>query len=394
MSSTKKAWIDFDLWVSVELGFAKSIGGDLKLSIDPASTSIADKTDLPSLTIAHVIDPVTVSAKVSDLKIGYQFQPSADITITENVADALLKDKTVRVSITDLVSTDLVFSSDVDVAVTTGNLKIKNLRASGVGGFTSQSNSWLGDANTSGSITFEIEKESTTASTITLSNVGVKLDRTVPVTNKEAYNVLVWGTAIAENYGLVDSANRTWKADFNTAGESVPYINIVSSPNDATSILSQEVRVTIGESYYTVNGVTYAMDAVAYINAANDSAMVPVRFVSRALGIRDEEIIWDGTTKTVTIVAPNKTIQFTAGESKMIVDGVSVNMVTANGRAITAEIKELNGLGRMYLPLRALGESLGISVTWEEATQTVVYNANANANTNASVTNTTATVAQ
>ncbi|MCL2337741.1 MAG: hypothetical protein FWC60_10000, partial [Firmicutes bacterium] len=207
LKPTEKAWIKFDLWVSIEYGFGRQ-SGDLKLSVDPSSTSLtAKEAENPaSVVIAHVKDPVEVVTTVSDLKIGYQYQTTADIQIKENFAHALLKDKTVKVSVTDLISSDMNFTNDTKIAVTSGDLKLKNIIAAGQGGFTSQSRSWLDNrsyavssnvigGDGAGSISFDIDRESTVASTITISNVAVKLDRTIPVTNKNAYQVVVWGTA-------------------------------------------------------------------------------------------------------------------------------------------------------------------------------------------------------
>ncbi|MDR2650436.1 MAG: copper amine oxidase N-terminal domain-containing protein [Clostridiales bacterium] len=388
VNQNKKATIDFDLWVSVELGFGKQTG-DLKLSIDPSSTSLTGSQEsYSSVVIAHIVDPITVTTKVSDLKIGYQYQPTADIQITENGKGYLLKNKTVRISITDLINSDMWFTPDTKVQVTSGDMKIKNVSTTGIGGFTSQSQSWLSSSNDTASIAFDIERESSAASTVTISNVAVKLDRTVPVTNKQSYQAIVWGTAVAENFGLTsdDSTHgkRTWKADFNTAGIYSPYINVISSPNDQGSILSQEVRVTIGENYYTVNGTSYSMPAAAYISAASHSTLVPLRFVANAFGLRDEnQIVWDDTNKTATIFAPSRTVQFTLNKSTMIVDGVSITMFSPDNLPVMAEIKG----DRMYIPFRALGQAFGVPVTWDTATQTAIYNEGANTNTNAAVTN-------
>ncbi|MDR1560049.1 MAG: copper amine oxidase N-terminal domain-containing protein, partial [Clostridiales bacterium] len=398
VNQNKKATIDFDLWVSVELGFGKQTG-DLKLSIDPSSTSLTgDQEAYSSVVIAHIVDPITVTTKVSDLKIGYQYQPTADIQITENGGGYLLKNKTVRISITDLINSDMWFTSDTKIQVTSGDMKIKNITTSGIGGFTSQSSSWLSSSTDTASIAFDIERESTAASTVTISNVAVKLDRTVPVTNKQSYQAIVWGTAVAENYGLtgprpsetgaISSVKVNWKAGFNTAGVYSPYINVISSPDDQGSILSQEVRVTIGENYYTVNGVSYTMPAAAYISAASHSTLVPLRFVANAFGLRDEnQIVWDDTNKTATIFAPNRTVQFTLNKSTMIVDGVSITMFSPDNLPVMAEIKG----DRMYIPFRALGQAFGVPVTWDAATQTAIYNEGANTNTNAAVTNTSPT---
>ncbi|MDR1001522.1 MAG: copper amine oxidase N-terminal domain-containing protein [Clostridiales bacterium] len=387
IASNKKASITMDLWVSLELGFGAQYGGELEIAIDPVlSTSLASSAAPAKAVIAHVKDPVTVSTKVSDLKIGYQFQTTSDITITENFAHALLKDKTVSVSVTDYAS-DLIFDGDIQVKVTSGNLEIKNVRAAGLGGFTTQSGSWLGAKDETGTLSFDISKESTQASTITISTVGVRLDRTIPVTNKNAYNVLVWDTAIAENYGLYDDAGRQWKADFATVGVSVPYVNVVTSANDAASVLTQEVRIGIGQSFYTVNGTTFSLETGAEAYLENGNTMVPVRFVSNALGIRDDQIIWDQGNKTVTIITPSKVVQFTVGEATITVDGVKIPAVGADKvTPVSAVLKDPPG--RTFLPIRALGEVFGITVDWEAETQTVIYNKGANQNKALATTNT------
>jgi len=274
------------------------------------------------------------------------------------------------------------FTPHTRVEVTEGDMRIRNINTVGVGGFTSQSQSWLKGSRDTASISFDIDRESTTASTISITNVAVKLDRTVPVTNRHSYQAVVWGTAIAENFGLEESVgvpgvSRRWRSAFNTPGEFAPYINVISSPDDKGSMLSQEVRVTIGERFYTVNGRQYPMDAAAYISPASNSTMVPVRFVSYAFGFRNEnQIIWDDAYKRVTIFAPHRTVQFTLNQSKMVVDGVEITMFSPDKLPVMAEIMG----DRMYIPFRALGQAFGVPVTWDEATQTAIYNEGANVN--------------
>jgi hypothetical protein len=371
---TGRSYIDIDMWVSIEYGFAKT-NKELTLKIDEKSTTGYTGISDQSVVIADVVDPVTVTTSITDLKIGYQYQPTADIIISETDAGMLLRDKTVLVSITDMFAQDFAFAGDIKIDVTGGDIKIKNILTNKLGGFTTQSGSTLNNTQ-SGTIAFDIDKQSTTASTVTISGIGVKVDRTVPVTNKESYRAVVWGTAIAENYGIRDPHGNVWKSSFDTPGELVPYVNIVSSADDVTGILTQEVRVTIGQTYYTVNGKTFTMDAAAYISTASNSTMVPVRFVANALGISDNAIVWDDSTKTATIFAKETTVQFTLGKTAMIVNGVSVNMLSPDNLPVAAEIKA----DRMYLPFRAIGNAFGVPVTWDATTSTAIYNEGANVN--------------
>lgn len=136
---------------------------------------------------------------------------------------------------------------------------------------------------------------------------------------------------------------------------------------------SNEVRIQIGSSSVSINGQNFTMDAAAYIQPSSNSTLVPLRFSAIAVlggsvGNADNSSIvqWDNTTKTASINA-DKTITFTAGSNIMTVDGESIAM----GNGVTAEIKD----GRMYIPFRALGEALGISVDWDGTTRTAIYRA-------------------
>jgi archaellum component FlaG (FlaF/FlaG flagellin family) len=81
--------------------------------------------------------------------------------------------------------------------------------------------------------------------------------------------------------------------------------------------------------------------------------------------------MFDTNSKTATILyaagSGQKIIQFTAGSAVMVVDGTAITM--ENGAV--AEIKD----DRMYVPFRALGTALGVSVSWDEETRTAIYNA-------------------
>ncbi|MDR0999259.1 MAG: copper amine oxidase N-terminal domain-containing protein [Clostridiales bacterium] len=401
----KTGKIELDLWVSIEYGFAKHNGGqgsDLILQAESDKGGFnATSQSTPQAVIAHVFDPIEVSAKVTDLKIGYQYQPTADIEIRELFAGALLRDKTVNISISDLVNSDMLLNGDTSIAVTNGNLQIKNINTATTSGFATQSGSIKPGLTSRDGLSFDIARASTVASTIVISNAGVRLDRTVPVTNRSAYQAVIWGTAVAENYGVFDSTHATntsiggnyngvWKSGFNTAGEYVDYIKVVSSAEDQSSVLTQEVRVGLGQSYYTAGSKTYDMEAAAYLYGDAGALMVPLRFVSNAFGLNDSQIVWDDINKTATIFAPNRTLQFTLGKSVMIVDGVAINMYSPapENLPIAAEIKN----DRMYIPFRPLGDAFGIPVEWDSTTNEAVYNKGANTNLYAADSSISATV--
>ncbi|WP_421617220.1 N-acetylmuramoyl-L-alanine amidase [Brevibacillus sp. TJ4] len=89
--------------------------------------------------------------------------------------------------------------------------------------------------------------------------------------------------------------------------------------------------------------------------------LVPVRVVAEELGA---EVDWDPNTKKAVIRRDNKQLVLTIGSRTAQVDGKAVQLDTPP--AIVNQ--------RMLLPLRFVGESLGITVGWVESTRTVVAN--------------------
>ncbi len=76
-------------------------------------------------------------------------------------------------------------------------------------------------------------------------------------------------------------------------------------------------------------------------------------------------ISWGASTKTASIKYSGKIITFTSGSAYMTVNGEQALM--ANGAK--AEIKD----GRIYIPFKALGEALGVKVSWDSTTKTAIY---------------------
>lgn len=386
VNADERAWFEMDMWISIESGRT----GDVQLSVSgSAIPTQSNGGAVAPITIAKAVNPVNVTAKITDVKIGYQYQPTYDIIVTETAAGMLEKDKAVYVSISDLMSTDMQFSPDTRVAVTGGNLKLRNISNTAIAN-TSVIEGTTVLAGTGGTISFNVDMASSQASTITVSNVSVKIDRTVPETNKYPYKAIAWGPAVAPNYIYYEYVKDV-RDKHNVPGIMADYIKVVSSANDKASILSQEVRVTIGETFFTVNGVSYDMDAAAYISTASNSTMVPVRFISNAFGISNDQVIWDNGKKTVTIVSPVQIVQFTAGSSTMLLDGSAVTMYSPDNLEVMAEIVG----DRCYVPFRAMGQAFGIPVEWDDATQSAIYNPGAYSGTTdqAAADETTATTA-
>ena len=367
------SYFDMKLYLSTSIAFS----GDVTVSVSGAGL---DADTLSDLVVAKVVTPVTVEAATTKSNIGYKAVDTADIKITENAYGALEEGKEVVISLDDTYNADLAFDDTNTQVSVDGELEVKNFKVR------------------NGEIHFTIDDESYSApSTITISGVAVGTTRSIPY---GSYKITVGGDAIVNNYkenvdqdsnitrenneisnikSYDSNNNPIYDNDFDSfEDEGFDFDNYLEIVTE-NATLDGEVRVTIGEKSLVMDGETVEMDAAAYIQTSSNSTMVPLRFVTLALGVDQDavtdadnssKIAWDATSKTATIMysagSQQKIIQFTAGSPNMVVDGVTITMEYG----VVAEIVD----GRMYVPFRALGQALGVPVTWDAETRTAIYN--------------------
>ncbi len=362
-SGTANAGFVLDMWVSIDPEFAPADGSSQDVEVKVSGSGIREElSTIDPVVVAKAVRPVTVDTKVTNIKIGYQVIPTADITIKENAAGYLLKDTVLALGNEGLDGID-VNTKNIKAEVTEGNIQISKVAIAANG------------AGVTSGYGYRIEKASSKASTLKLSNVAITINRSVPYSNDHNYEIYVGGTAVAANYvynyytATNGIATIKYLSRFTTPGIGVEYLNVVTP---STDVQAEEVRVKIGSSTYVKNGKEVAMpDGVAaYLSTESDSTMVPVRFVANALGVDDDSVVWDGNEKTVTILTPSKTVQFTQGSSKMLVNGTAVTMITENGKEIKAENKD----GRVYVPFKKMAQAFGVNVTWDDETKTAIFN--------------------
>jgi hypothetical protein len=390
IDSTDESEFGITFWISA----AATFEGDV--TVDVAGAGLAADT-LSPVTVATVKAPVTVETTATKANMGYQSMDTSDIVITESVANALLEDENVSIALdSSYGSQEIGFADDDLELVVDGELEYENFKiGKGYYGVTVSDDQIDGtdkDTAVEGAITFGVDSASyTEPSTITVKNVKIGTTRAVPY---GTYDLKIGDEAVINNYSEdldQPSKSAVYSGDdtpadqnlalFDGSKDDAIYVKDYLSIATETGTLDGKVEVTIGESKIVMNGEEVEMDAAAYIS--NNSTMVPLRFVALAIGVdqanassveaadASSKIMFDTNSKTATILyaagSGQKIIQFTAGSAIMNVDGTAITM--ENGAV--AEIKD----DRMYVPFRALGTALGVSVSWDEETRTAIYNA-------------------
>ena len=91
----------------------------------------------------------------------------------------------------------------------------------------------------------------------------------------------------------------------------------------------------------------------------DDRTLVPMRAIFQALGA---QVFWEESSQTVTALAAQDTLQFRIGDA-----GLYKNGQLAYTMAVPAQI--INE--RTLVPVRAIAESFGAAVSWDEPSYTV-----------------------
>lgn len=316
--------LKFYIPITVEAGFE----GDVECVVSGAAAGIAEDVTVVVATAKPVL---TVETEVSEVRTGIQNQKINDITLTETEAGAL-----VSVAGYDDVQVELPFTlaKDATVEVTDGDLEIDTVKAK----------------KGSSTISFEIDAESVDkASTITISDLEITLSRNPA---EGGYDIRTLGDAVIDNGAYNDDA-------FADAYVSEGAIEIIT-PADP-SIIDNKINATfvVGESQYSNNGVTVAMDVASFIQ--NNRTYVPVRYLANALGVTDENIAWNEGARTVTLTGANTVVKLTVGS----------NIITTSTGTITADVPVIIQNNRTYLPARFVANAFGADVAWNAATRTV-----------------------
>jgi N-acetylmuramoyl-L-alanine amidase len=107
-----------------------------------------------------------------------------------------------------------------------------------------------------------------------------------------------------------------------------------------------------------LDGVTINQQSGAPAENIGKTVMVPIRIVSENLGY---QVKWEKATQTVRILKGNSSIQMTAGE----------DAATVNGNRVSLDSPPLIKQGTTLVPLRFVGEGMGLRVGWDNGTKTV-----------------------
>ena len=336
--------------------------GDVKLKLSGDGFDKAQE-----VTIAKFVKPYTVEAAQNDLIIDYRNTKVPTNVVVKEAEEGLWKKDQMDFNF----NVDyMTFEDDATYTVDDkSDLEVKALKGTKMG--------------------FKVTDESSdTAAAVTISDVSLYMSRSIAAGAYDLDLMTAPGQKMLTEEALCTASDdgeakkageyyvadvidmkydKGWEDKFYTVKEG--FINVITAGRDQDDAsFTKKVVVPVGEKYLIAGEEQVALDVPAYISAQGYT-MLPVRAVATALGINNNNVLWNQASKTVTILYGQRIITMVAGQKVVTVNG---NTIPASA---TVQIKD----GRTFLPMRDLATALGVTdITWDAATKTATMNGNQN----------------
>ncbi len=326
--------------------FKVNVSPDFSGPIELAVSGSAGATG--KIKVAEVVPGAKISVDtVNSIVLGKANQKVADITITEGAAEGIMAGDLVL-----KLDKGYRWSKEPTVKVVEGTLEIET------------------DVKTDNEVlTIEVlGKGFKEPSKILISDVYIDADRTAPEGSislefgsfspdgcRALYEVEKMNGYVA---ATADTAADTNKASFRNKSPGKAVI-----ANCVTAAMGETMGnglFVIGSSTYEVNGVKRVMEVAPYIK--NGRTYVPIRYLGYVLGLTDDDIAWDESSKKVAFAKGDASVELEIGSTT----------ITVNGEAQVMDVAPEISNGRTMLPARYVAEAFGFDVGWDEATRTVL----------------------
>ncbi|WMI81243.1 stalk domain-containing protein [Anaerotignum sp. MB30-C6] len=350
VTDNKAAEVTFQLKLVADPTFE----GEVKLTLEGG---LVDKQEV---TIAKFVKPYTVKAEQNDLIIDYRnTEIKTPIVITE--AEEGLWEKGAEFSFSFDKEGVMEFEDDATFEIDKDSeLDVKD-----------------DTKKDSGTLKFTVKEESDSAATVTIKDMKLFMNRNIPAgaydleirtTMADAYDKqrLFAADEATVDFDKRDKDKESFVDDVCDYSDVVKeaFVNVVTSGRDQDNLFTTKVVVPVGEAYLIAGENKVELDVAAYISDAGYT-MLPVRAISKALGVNTNNVLWNAESRTVTIMYGQRIITMTVGQKVIYVNGSAIPSSAA---------PEIKG-ERTFLPLRDLGTALGVTdVKWDAATKTATLN--------------------
>jgi hypothetical protein len=132
-----------------------------------------------------------------------------------------------------------------------------------------------------------------------------------------------------------------------------------AAPGQAQAVTDIHAAFSVGSHTYSRYGYLYNMDVAPFIE--NNRTYIPIRFIAHAIGISNDNIAWDPSVGSVTLVDGSTVVSLTVGSTIIYING------SPRAMDASAIIRD----DRTFLPARYVAEAFDKAVYWSNETKSV-----------------------
>jgi hypothetical protein len=169
------------------------------------------------------------------------------------------------------------------------------------------------------------------------------------------------GFSFLNNNSSGASDGKTIREEVDNQGSTGGYKTTIPDIQEVKQKAETITKLVPGSSIIEVNGKTFEMDAIPYVDEQSNRMMVPLQFISDILNMGSHLQVDD---KQITIISQeNKKMLLTIDLKEALVDGIKVQIDCA---------PLISDNGMIFVPLRFIAETLGAKVNYEQETNQIV----------------------
>lgn len=200
------------------------------------------------------------------------------------------------------------------------------------------------------------------------TDLALSIDR-----NNQSVHAYTYGTYKHEAmYAIISGIpdclnNEPYKKDSSGGGGGGSWVDKYNPEETTKEPVTSFVVTTfkLDEPTYTImteSGTTETKTMDVEPIVKDERTFVPVRYLAYALGADENDINWDGNTKTVTLTINETTEKLTLGSKTLLVNSDPVEM----------DVAPFAEKGRTFLPARWIAEPVGARVEWDAEKQETI----------------------
>ena len=183
------------------------------------------------------------------------------------------------------------------------------------------------------------------------------VENNITITDKKAFvDYAQKNFALSENSSIYQKLPDFEPIPFDQIGRYAYTYEEEYTDNGAVQPADQTIRLTIGSDKLYQGDTVVTLDVPAQVQ--NDRTLVPLRAIFEALGA---QVDWEEETQLITSIKGDITIKLTVGSNKLYRNEEEIEL------DVPAQVQN----DRTLVPVRAISESFGCQVDWDEAAQLV-----------------------